>query len=1241
MASSGKSSTAKKSTSTAKRSTSSKGTSSSSKSSAKKTSGTGTKKAAASSVSVSPQRSGSGSRKTSSYNSSGTRRTTGSSSGRAASAAAKTASRKKNSMTGEIVVILLAAFCVFLFCSNLGLCGQLGLFMKNIMRGTMGIFGYAFPVFLPLCALFAVLAKDKVRAGIKIGTAVIVYTIFCGIAEMIAGKFTAGELEWMVFYNRSLTETGGGLAGGMWCKLLYPSLGLFGSYLVLVVLALVGLLIITEKSLLSPLKRSGERMLHNAREDMELRREEREHRRQEKEALRDEQRELEREERRYRMDNPVKGVARNVDLGGSRSTGTVSGDHYQGMINGKPVAMTAEELEREHNTEEIIYTENYGAEKKSSVYGYDTGNAGNTGANISDTVGTEPKVTEIRSKSSRQKNGRGERRSVSAAFTNIIIPKRETPVEEPTEKISTFEDTDELISTGVKSGAKAGGNAAVTNGEKVGGSAPVQRDVLSELTITGLDGLDELKKDDVITARQESRTLSELESLDSLHSGFSRRRTTSVPDMLFTPEDSFESRPGDGSRIYEEPTVQEEIEAPVDNTPLTLNSLRSRKAADMSEMNENPSSGNTFTEVSSGEKNFDSDSERNTSEQNMPIHFVEDSDNTRSSMRVVQSADEPDTQKTPANERGGDTLKIVTAGGRVIEVDNDPTTDPLTAKRAGLSQGQAAMTRQDLVREENSSQTAPMRTGQGATRSSSGFSGSGTYSTAGQTTRSGAPAGNGPSVSTPKLDPVVPKKKLKPYEKPPLRLLNAPQKKTGANKESELRETAMKLQQTLQNFGVGATVTNISCGPSVTRYELIPDQGVKVSKFLSLTDDIKLNLAAADIRMEAPIPGKSAIGIEVPNKEKTMVCLREVMECEEFLKHPSKLAIAVGKDIAGNTIVADIARMPHMLVAGTTGSGKSVFVNTMIVSMLYKATPDEVKFIMIDPKMVEFRIYNGIPHLLTPVVTDQKKAAEVLNWAVVQMTDRYKKFAELNVRDIKGYNEKRKAEVEDGEKPDLMPQIVIIVDELSDLMMAAPSEVEDAIVRLAQMARAAGIHLILATQRPSVNVVTGLIKANIPSRVALSVSTGVDSRTIIDMNGAEKLLGNGDMLFYPSGYQKPLRVQGAFVSDKEILQLVEFLSERGEAHFDESIEAKMVQNSSGSAPSSDRDEYFEKAGRFIVESKKASIGNLQRMFKIGFNRAARIMDQLAEAGVVGAEEGTKARKILMEPEEFEEYLRNQ
>ena len=453
------------------------------------------------------------------------------------------------------------------------------------------------------------------------------------------------------------------------------------------------------------------------------------------------------------------------------------------------------------------------------------------------------------------------------------------------------------------------------------------------------------------------------------------------------------------------------------------------------------------------------------------------------------------------------------------------------------------------------------------------------------------------------------------------------------------------MQETLHNFGVNVSITNVSCGPTVTRYELQPEQGVKVSKIVGLTDDIKLNLAATDIRIEAPIPGKAAVGIEVPNANNSTVMLRDLLQSEAFLNCKSKLAFAAGKDIAGKPVITDIAKMPHLLIAGATGSGKSVCINTIIISLLYKASPDDVKLIMIDPKVVELSVYNGIPHLFIPVVTDPKKAAGALNWAVAEMTDRYNKFAQYNVRDLKGYNAKVEsiADIEDENKPKKLPQIVIIVDELADLMMVAPGEVEDSICRLAQLARAAGIHLIIATQRPSVNVITGLIKANMPSRIAFSVSSGVDSRTILDMNGAEKLLGKGDMLFYPQGYQKPARVQGAFVSDQEVGAVVDFLSKQNptteyDKEIQEKIEAVKETTAAGANTANDRDVYFADAGKFIIEKDKASIGMLQRVFKIGFNRAARIMDQLYEAGVVGEEEGTKPRKVLMSMEEFEQYI---
>ena len=484
----------------------------------------------------------------------------------------------------------------------------------------------------------------------------------------------------------------------------------------------------------------------------------------------------------------------------------------------------------------------------------------------------------------------------------------------------------------------------------------------------------------------------------------------------------------------------------------------------------------------------------------------------------------------------------------------------------------------------------------------------------------------------------------KEYHYPPLKLLKRGDGKSQGDSDEHLRKTAKKLQDTLHNFGVNVTVTNVSCGPTVTRYELQPEMGVKVSKIVNLADDIKLNLATPDIRIEAPIPGKAAVGIEVPNKENHAVMLRELLQSQEFQTAKSKLAFAVGKDIAGKPVVTDIAKMPHLLIAGATGSGKSVCINTLIVSILYKAKPEEVKLIMIDPKVVELSVYNGIPHLLIPVVTDPKKAAGALNWAVTEMMGRYNTFAEFGVRNLQEYNRKvDDMRIPEGEeRPERMPQIVIVVDELADLMMVAPGEVEDAICRLAQLARAAGIHLIIATQRPSVNVITGLIKANMPSRIAFSVSSGVDSRTILDMNGAEKLLGKGDMLFYPQGYQKPARLQGAFVSDEEVSAIVDFLADKNPGtQYNAQIEQQVntVSLSAGGASSGDdRDVYFVNAGKFIIEKEKASIGMLQRMFKIGFNRAARIMDQLCDAGVVGPEEGTKPRKVLMSQEQFENYL---
>jgi S-DNA-T family DNA segregation ATPase FtsK/SpoIIIE len=492
-------------------------------------------------------------------------------------------------------------------------------------------------------------------------------------------------------------------------------------------------------------------------------------------------------------------------------------------------------------------------------------------------------------------------------------------------------------------------------------------------------------------------------------------------------------------------------------------------------------------------------------------------------------------------------------------------------------------------------------------------------------------------------------KPIRPYKNPPVNLLK-PQSAGGKGTTgAELKETARKLQTTLQSFGVNVTILDITCGPSITQYELQPEIGVKVSKITSLTDDIKLALAASDIRIEAPIPGKSAIGIEVPNKEPQMVYLSSIFQSQEFKNSKASLAFAVGKDIRGNIVVGDIKKMPHLLVAGTTGSGKSVCLNSLILSILYKYSPEDVKMILIDPKMVEFIKYNGVPHLLTPVVNNAKKAAKVLYWAVDEMMKRYDTFAYIGVKDIESYNEKIKGgdlTDKDGCILEKMFKIVIVIDELADLMMVAAKDVEDSICRIAQLARACGIHLVVATQRPTTDVVTGLIKANIPSRIALKVASGIDSRTMIDQTGAEKLIGYGDMLYFPTGVPKPVRLQGPYVSDEEIENVVDFLKKNSEANYDSELEANINREDSGDskasskggsdAPESEYDEYLYQAGCFIIDKQKSSIGGLQRQFRVGFNRAARIMDQLSEFGVVGPEEGTKPRQVLMTMGQFDE-----
>ena len=562
---------------------------------------------------------------------------------------------------------------------------------------------------------------------------------------------------------------------------------------------------------------------------------------------------------------------------------------------------------------------------------------------------------------------------------------------------------------------------------------------------------------------------------------------------------------------------------------------------------------------------------------------------------------------------------------------NDDVADDLVVadiKGMGISPERLDYTEQSIESEENDLSDSPF-----AGVAQSGVNDNG---------RSDPGNSKDASISEDSGDIIIPQvEPAKPliYNYPSLDLLD--ESKDDATNVKALKNSALegakKLEDTLKSFGVEARVINISRGPAVTRYEIQPSPGVKVSKIVNLSDDIALNLAAAGVRIEAPIPGKAAVGIEVPNKEMSAVLLKDILESKEFTNHSSKLAFSVGKDISGETVVADIAKMPHLLVAGATGSGKSVCINSLIMSILFKASPDEVKLLMVDPKVVELGIYNGIPHLLIPVVTDPKKAAGALNWAVQEMVNRYKLFADKGVRDLKGYNAMLKA----NDEPGILPQVVIIVDELADLMMVAPNDVEDAICRLAQMARAAGMHLVIATQRPSVDVITGVIKANIPSRISFAVSSQVDSRTILDMSGAEKLLGRGDMLFYPVGEPKPLRVKGSFVSDSEVEKVVEFIKTQGYSNYDENIIEKINDHSTGNEESAgDNDELLNQAIDMVVEAGQASVSLVQRKFKVGYSRAARIIDQMEARNIVGRFEGSKPRQVLITRQQWMEMQMN-
>ena len=1093
-------------------------------------------------------------------------------------------------LQSEAAILGAFAVCVLLFLSNFHICGFLGNFFSQIMLGVFGCIGYLAPLLLFAELLFYASNKGNIRAVYKMIAVEVLLIVLCGLAQLVfGGGYQEGQTILDIYESAGQSGLGGGVIGGVLVMILHTAVGTIGAYVVLLVFMIISLVCITEKSFVSAVKSGGGKAYQYAKEDYSRRKEIHEERQAEKRRLRE-------EKRVEGVDLAATDFSKNPDFGG------IAGG-YMGVVDAEAVSETDDT--KQEKTASGTYKEEK-ADRKAEVKTMQPDPADIFKGKI--TMGGRPLENPEASQEEKTAESRSEK-NPAGDVERVLFEEDYVPA-------GSSEDEDVFISHG----ENAFNDQDIFPDEKKKETEAWERkpkvSVLSNIPDIPVDESEEDDDEILASMRRDAERRAKIfraenvkekdntMSAENMDNGTEVTGHESAVDSTAKP--GVESGTASVSKESKERSVQDLTDDELlDTEPYVENEDYWIQAAEPgSRAYAAVHGGNTdFRERAADFHDSEDDSGQSSGSsafgaaQNMETSEPEDEDVFTEQMTSAARTAEP-VQPARQSERpierqpSDDRRQVVTASGKVIETD----TEEIIKKKA------EARKREAIEREE---------------------------------------AGNEVLKEIKQTE----EKPKKPYVIPPLDLLKKGTPVTRQS-EQEFKDTAIKLQQTLRNFGVGVTVTNISCGPTVTRYELHPEQGVKVSRILSLADDIKLNLAAADIRIEAPIPGKAAVGIEVPNKVNSMVYLRDLLESPEFKNHKSTLAFAVGKDIGGQVVVADLAKMPHLLIAGQTGSGKSVGINTMIMSLIYRSSPDDVKLIMIDPKVVELSVYNGIPHLLIPVVTDPKKAAGALNWAVAEMMDRYNKFASSNVRDLKGYNAKVQTIIDSGDVPadqipKKLPQLVIIIDELADLMMVASNEVEDAICRLAQLARAAGIHLVIATQRPSVNVITGVIKANVPSRIAFSVASGVDSRTILDMNGAEKLLGNGDMLFYPSGYPKPLRVQGAFVSDGEVSNVTEFLKEQNEdAGYNTEIEKKLTQSSfgGGSGGQNERDALFTDAGKFIIEKDKASIGMLQRMFKIGFNRAARIMDQLAEAGVVGEEEGTKPRKILMSMEEFEEFL---
>ena len=1138
------------------------------------------------------------------------------------------------SFKNEVILWGVLAISIVLFISNFGIAGKAGNAVSGIFFGLFGFTAYLFPLLLFAGTAFIISNKNNTAAMVKAAAFAVFVIFLCMFMELVSGSSASDTPLAACFWSVD-HKFGGGLAGGLLTWLIRSTLGTISAY-VIDIAVMICLVLITERSFFKPLRAGSRKVYMSAK----------------KETIRQHQEHVERRQRR--MDNKVAGVSTDTSI---KNTSKPKLSDAVNEIQPDMVAVPDFPIH--------IMGQPLAADAQASIKRAAAG------------MGLQPEILPYLPENHPIKQGTVSQTDLPEYLDNIIPITNKKIVLQPNPAIQGAQAVPQAD-------AAQGAQAAAQPNATQKPDLPVQELEMEAAVQPNPDtrGLQETEAERVAAQRSAARPQVSAvnraediltktsglfsEPLPGIEPGFgpepaftqvqapdglNRKGAADGPPealdtaQIFDPENIFSQVLDEMAATKESPDDSSQVLEGLHASPAFLQELARAGATTVSRQTttvkpQTETAGQTqpdrdpMEQMPQMEQGIYNDAAPAYSQGDPGMDTEPDSANQYPdgdlAAAFVQGQPDGDTRAGLALEQPDEDLADIDAALVFAEDFEGKGTAASTEDIANVSTA--------FAKDFADMDTAPVQDPANVDTAPALKKGLNTKQSQAEIASSVA------SVEMQLLQAPPVKQE---YILPPPGLLKGGDLKITGDSKQHLQETALKLQQTLKNFGVNVTILNVSCGPSVTRYEIQPEMGVKVSKIVNLADDIKLNLAAADIRIEAPIPGKAAIGIEVPNKETVPVMFRNLIESEEFCGEKSPCAFAVGKDIAGQAVVTDICKMPHLLIAGATGSGKSVCINTIIMSILYKADPEDVKLIMIDPKVVELSVYNGIPHLLLPVVTDPKKAAGALHWAVSEMMDRYQKFTDFGVRSIKGYNAKvKKLEpVQDGAKPQKMPYIVIIVDELADLMMAASSDVEDAICRLAQLARAAGLHLIIATQRPSVNVITGLIKANMPSRIAFSVTSGIDSRTILDMNGAEKLLGKGDMLFYPQGYQKPVRVQGAFVSDSEVSDVVEFLTEQnGHSEYSRAIEEEVANaaasgggDAGGASSGDERDVYFADAAKLFMDKEKASVSMLQRYFKIGFNRAARIMDQLEEAGVVGPEEGTKPRKILMGPEEFAQF----